>query len=342
MTIAMIHGFIHEEQKLMPQWGYMNVSEVVLVETDSPDITSLTLLAALPSGAGSVTATNPKGIAFTFDVSTHPESSALVLRTAGTIEQSPESGIFWRIPLVYSNQNFQQLIGSVGQGGNTNPRNRKDQREVLSPLSKPPVWTKSTSVVQKETYLKAGTTTPIRHTNLLPITQPYKYEEVHESHTFSFNIDYSSYDDTAFRSLIGKVNSATCFGLAAGYWKISQFSASEEYESIGDGIAKTDYHYVRVSITYELNPSTWTGDAKLVSMSTLQLLLQIGTPSYYYYDYIKISETAYAKDPWPLLATGAAIPFDDNDPADYGYVDHGFPLTADISAIATAYSLSIP
>lgn len=352
MTIKLIHGFLHEEQKVTPQWGYMNVAETVLVETDSPNLSPLAVVAALPSGAGTVTSTNPKGIAFTFDVSTHPESSAFVLRTAGTIEQEPGGGCFWRIPLVYSNQNFQQLIGAAGAsssggggGHSTNPRQRKDQREVLSPLAKPYVWSKSTSIVQKETYTIASSSDPIVHTNGLPITQPFKYEEVHESHTFSYNVEYSSYSDSFYSPFIGKVNSTTCLGKETGTLKLSQFSAAEEYESVGHGVSKTDYHYVRVTMTFEWNPSGWDNDAKLVSMSTLQLLLQpaVGLiPAYYYYDHIKISETAYAKEPWPLLANGAAVPFDDNDPADYGYVNHGYPLTADLTTVTDVKSLVIP
>lgn len=345
MGIKLIHGFVHGKQKAKPDWGSIVITETVLIETDSPvNNNLLSLLAALPAGTGIVTANNPKGIAFTFDVSAHPDSGYFILRTAGELLQADGSGCFWTVELNYSNQTYLQLMGGYGGGGGggsspkgeTNPKQRKDQREVLDPLAKPVVWTRSTSIVQKETYLKAGGASPIIHTNLLPITSPYRYEEVHTTHTFSYNINYGAYTDATYEPYVGKISDGVVWGYAAGKVKFTSLSATEEFQSNGDNVNKIDYHFVRVVMSFEVNPSGWDNDAKLVSMSTLQLKLQppVGIiPAYYYYGKIPISETEYAQEPWPLLSTGAAVPYDDNDPADYGYVDTGYPVSADLLQI---------
>lgn len=346
MGILLIHGFLHEKQKATPEWGSISISETVLVEMDSPEDSLITLLSELPSGVGTITGENPKGIGFTFDISVHPDSSSFILRTAGEVVQSSEGGCFWEITLNYSNKSYAQMIGSdSGGGGNTpktNPKQRKDQREVLSPLDKPYVWSTSSSLVQKETYKHATTKKAIRHTNGLPITQPYKYEEVHETHTFSYNVDFPAFNYTFYDGFIGMVSSGVTLGKPAGTLKLTAFSASEEYESNGEGVNKINFHYVRVNITFEYNPSGWDEDAKLVSMSTLQRAQQIVSPFAIFYDKIKISATEYAQEPWPLDANGAAILYTNNDPDDYGYVDTGYPKTANLSAITGVKGLKIP
>lgn len=346
MSIHLIHGFIKEKQKIVPEWGSISVSETVLVEMVSAESNALDVLAALPAAPNTISATNPKGISFTFDLSEHPESSALILRTAGDVRISAEGVPFWEVELNYSNKSFYQLTGPAvvngGHGSSRNPTSRKDQREELNPPDRRVVWSTSSAIVQKETFRHATTNNPIRHTNGLPITTPFKYSEVHETHTFSYNVDYSSFNYSVYDGYIGKVNSSSCLGKPAGTLKLSAFSANEEYESNGSGINKVEYHYVRVTISFEYNPSGWDEEAKLVSMSTKQLKLMLVAPFAAYYDNIPISATQYAEDPWPLDANGLAIPYDDNDPADYGYVDHGYPRTADLTNITGIKSLSIP
>lgn len=350
MGIELIHGFLSEQQKVSPQWGYIDVTETVLVEMSSPTENAIDVVNALPSGVGTVTGTNPKGIAFTIDVSTHPDASALVFRRAGDVVRVQDGGCFWHIPMTYSTQSFYQLMGGTSTGGggggaNPNPKHRKDQREVLNPIDKPVVWNRSSSIVQKETYKHGTSGDPIVHTNFLPITEPYKYEEVHSSHTFSYNVAFNDFDDLDYSLYLGKVDNAGVFGSVPYFWKLTGYTAAEEYESIGNVGAKTDYHYVRVSLTFESNPSLWTEDAKLVSMSTLQLKLQpaVGlVPAYFYYAQILVSRTEYAKQPWPLLSTGAAVSYDSNDPTTYGYVDHGYPRLANLKTVAAIRSLSIP
>lgn len=346
MTITLIHGFLHEKQKITPEWGSMTVTETVLVETDSPLVTSLTLIGALPAAPNAVTAANPKGISFTFDASVHPENSALVLRTAGAVTQVQDGGVFWEVELNYSNKSFLQLTGpsvvNGGTGSNRNPTQRKDQREELVPFDRRVVWSASSAIIQKETFRHATSGDVLRHTNLLPITQPFKYEDVHVTHTFSYNVEYASYNSSFYEPFFGKVNEFGCLGKPSGTLKLSSFSANEEYESNGSGVNKVEYHYVRLTISFEYNPSFWDSEAQLVSMSTIQLKIKIIPPFDVYHDKILISATQYAEEPWPLDANGAAIPYDNNNPGDYGFINHGYPRLADLTTVTAVKGLTIP
>ena len=342
MAIAMIHGFLKEKQKSRPEWGRISIVETVLIETDSAEVNMIELLTELPASPNTITSWNPKGISFTFDLSLHPDSNVFVLRSAGDLQQVEQGGCFWEIELTYAVFSSAELVGIAGWGDNNNPKKRKDQREVIDPTDRPYVWHTSTSTVTKETYRHATSGDPIVHTNGLPITTPFRFEEIHRIHTFSYNVDYTSYNNDDYDDYVGLVNTSTTLGYGAGKLKFVSFQANEEYESIGQGVEKLEFHYVRVTLNFEYNPSGWDEDAKVVSMSTLQLTQMIVTPFLFYYDKIRISATEYAQEPWPLDANGLAIPYDDNDPADYGYVNHGYPKTGDLSIVTAYRSLAIP
>ncbi len=336
MGIRLIHGFLHEKQRSKPEWGSITVIETVLVEMESPEDDMVAILDSLPAAPNAVTSTNPYGISFTFDSSTHPKSNALVLRRAGEVKQVENSAVFWEIELEYGVHNFAQLLGLEGFGLNNNPRKRKDQREYQNPLERPVVWNSSTQQVSKQTYLKADPVDPdvpepIVHTNFLPISEPVTYEETHETHNFSYNIDAAVFSYDRFRPFVGKVADAGCLGRAKETIKFVNFTVSEEFESTGEGVDKVDYHYYRVTLSFEYNPSTWTSDAKIVSMSTLQISVDGDR-----YERIKISQTEYAEEPWPLDADGQAIPYTNIDPANFGYVDHGYPKLADLDQVVDA------
>lgn len=331
MGLKLIHGFIHEKQKAKPEWGNITISETVLIEMESPSDKIISLIGLLPSHPASPSATNPKGLSFTFDLSPHPDSSALVLRTASDLTQVPNSATFWTVELSYAVFSISELTDGIAgfANSNPNPRKRKDQREFIDPEDRPVVWNMSTSIVRKETYMKEDGTAPIAHANGLPLTEPYSYEETHETHSFSYNIPYSVYDHSDFSDHVGRVSSAPVLGFAADEIKFVSFTANEEYESNGVGLTKTEYHYVRVTLAFEYNPSGWSEDAKLVSMSTVQLvagkLIAINT-----------SPTEYAQNPWPLLDDGTAAQYDALDPTTFALVDHGYPRTVNLSVVVDA------
>lgn len=331
MGLKLIHGFLHDKQKAKPEWGNITITETVLIEMESPSDRIISLIGLLPAHPASPSSTNPKGLSFTFDTSPHPDSSALILRTASDLTQVQGSATFWTVELSYSVFSVAELsVGLIGlAGGSTNPRQRKDQREYIDPEDRPFVWNMSTSIVRKETYMHENGLGPIVHANGLPLTEPYSYEETHETHTFSYNIPYSVFDDDDFAPYVGKVDSGDCLGKGVGKIKFVSFTANEEHESNGNGLTKVEYHYVRVTLSFEYNPSGWAEDYKLVSMSTVQLvageLIAINT-----------SATEYAQEPWPLLADGTAAQYDALDPTTFALVDHGYPRLADLSDVTEA------
>ena len=330
MSLVKIHGFKPDGQKARPEYGNISIDEVVLVEMSSPNDTVIDVLAALPASPASVTADNPLGLDFTFEVSEHPENSAFILRSAGVLEQDPDSGIFWNVPLTYKIHE----LSNASQGSNPNPRQRKDQ--IVPPLSRPVVWNGSSQTVQKETYTKPDGST-IVHTNGLPITEPYVYSEEHEIHTFAKNLDYSTFNYSDYRPYSGKVSSATVFGLTGQLVKLARISFTEENESLGEGVSKTTYRFVRGTFVFEINPSGWTNDAKVVSRSTKQLIAAG------WYIPIDINPRGdYATEPWPLDAAGLAIPYDAMNPANFGFVNTGYPQTANLATLVTALGFAIP
>lgn len=331
--MLVIHGFLHEKQKAIPEWGSIKVVETVLIETLTPESDIVTILENLPAAPNNVTAENPLGISFTFDVSLHPKTDSLVLRSAGELRQVPNTGNFWEIELTYGIHSFLEMNGIQFSGTNNNPRLRKDQREHINPMARPVVWNSSTQLVRKETYVTALVGQAIVHTNLLPIADPVTYEEVHESHNFSYNIDESVFSYDNFNEQVGKVNDDVVLGRPAGTIKFAAFNVSEEFESVSTGgVDKTEFNYYRVTLTFEYNPSGWDNDAKIVSMSTVQLINGV-------YERIPISNTEYATEPWPLDANGLAIPFNNNDPTNYGYVTHGYPKATDLSTVCDSNAL---
>jgi len=347
MSIKTIHGFLKEDQEAKPEYGNISITEIVLVETTSPTVNVVAMLTALPAFPASPSVDNPKGISFTFDKSTHPDAPNLTLRSAGTIKQV--GGCFWMIPLTYAIFNSSEISGGFASGGggagNNNPRQRKDQREYIDPMERPVVWTSSSSLVQKETYINRVTGLAIVQTNGLPITSPIKFSEAHSTHVFSFNVEYSDFIFAFYETYIGTVSSGGGLSRPNGEMKVVAASFSEEFESNGTGVGKTDYHYVRVSVSFEHNPGNWVTEAKLVSMSTMQLALTPGPFPILFYDKIKISDTQYAEEPWPLLPGGAAVPYDLNDPTTYGYIDHGFPIKKDFAPLIAkppSGSMAIP
>jgi hypothetical protein len=331
MGLKLIHGFLHDKQKAKPEWGNITIVETVMIEMESPSDRIISIVGVLPSYPASPSSTNPKGLSFTFDSSPHPDNSALVLRSASELTQVPNSATFWTIELSYSVFSTAELsAGLIGLAtGSSNPRHRKDQREFIDPEDRPVVWNMTTSIVRKETYMKEDGSGPIVHANGLPLTEPYSYEETHETHTFSYNIPFSVFDHDDFADHVGKVDSGNCLGKGDGKIKFVAFNSNEEYESNGTGLTKTEYHYVRVTLSFEFNPSGWAEDYKLVSMSTVQLVSGKLIP-------ININSTEYAQEPWPLLADGTAAQYDDLDPTLFALVDHGYPRTSNLTAVTDA------
>lgn len=335
-----ILGFLREETSPKPFLDRTECTEVCRVEVYNTTDNWVQLIGSLPvSGSPGTLAFNPQQITFTFGTSFHPLTNNLYLQAAPGIKKF--SPTFWDITLQYSNAQYD--LQPAGQS--QNPKNRQDQK-LANPLSRPPVWTSSSNVVLQETMTKgpnpiAGVVgDPIIHANNLPLTNPYMKDEVHIVHTFSFNRNYSTFDfNTDIKPYLGKVSTSIIFGAAINeQYKMTSCTCSEEYESVGQGNTYTLYHFIRITVSFEHNPSGWIRDGKLVSKSTQQLIAITGK-----LQPIEINDKgAKAYEPWPLLVGGAAAPYDALNPANYAVLDTGYPETANLSTFTTEYNLIVP
>ena len=94
-------------------------------------------------------------------------------------------------------------------------------------------------------------------------------------------------------------------------------------------------------MSFEYNPSGWVDDSKLVSRSTLQLLDGDFIP----FDFNGNGDRAH--EPWPLLPVDGGgdvlgAPYDALNPNAFAVLDTGYPVTANIALLITAYGLAIP
>lgn len=337
--VKKVLGFLREETEPTPYSNRTEVKEVCRVEVYNVTDTWVNLFSTLPaSGSPGSVGFNPQQITFTFGTSVHPLTNNLYLQQASGIKKVAPT--FWDMTLQYSNSEYQ--LEPTGEN-NKNPRNRKDQKNV-NPLSRPPVWSSASKTVLKQTYTKgpnpaAGVVGDvIVHENGLAITEPYMYAEEHTTHSFSFNRNFSSFDyNTDIKPYLGKVSTNTIFGAgSAQQYKLVQASCSEEYESFGQGDSRTEYHFIRINVTFEYNPSGWINDSELVSKSTLQLVAGTLEPI------IINNKGQVAQEPWPLIAGGAAAPFNALNPANFAILDTGYPETANLSTFVSAYGLVVP
>ena len=345
MAIQKILGFLRDEQDIKPYWNRTEVKETLRIISDDATDTGFEIIYYLPSyvsGPGT-TDFNPMQATFTIYRSSHPTATDLVLLEAYSVRRVPNTGNAWDITLLYGSYIPNELVAygtnfpPSSSGGNSNP----PPAPSFNPLSAPPVWSSSSAIVQKQTMTKPnGNFIVHEHGKLL--NDPIPYEEVHTTHTWTLNEDYASLNYfSQFASLAGKVGSTTTFGTDGQYWKLSALSAQEARESYGSGNQRLSYHYVKITISFEYNPSGWVDDAKLVSRSTLQLLDG---------DFIPIDINGNgdrAHEPWPLLPVDGGgdvlgAPYDDLDPNDFAVLDTGYPVTANIATLISTYGLAIP
>lgn len=342
--IKKIHGFIPEEQDIRPYFNRTEIKEVVRVEMNTTSFglqdNAIDLIDYLPAyGNPGDTSINPLGITFTFYQSVHPKATSLILLECTGIKRVSGSGTFYDVSLNYGNFIPGELT-TVESPDRPNPGT-----PIISPLQQPPVWSSSSNIVQKQTMTKPDGKF-IVHENGLAITSPIYFEEAHTTHTWSFNVNYTSinyHNDIGY--YVGFVGSDlhTLFGTKASFWKVTAASAQEMRESYGTGKNRIRFHYLKCQVSYEYNPSDWLNDAKLYSRSTYQRVNGKLIP-------IKINDLGdRAQEPWPLQIKEPdgdcfGAPYTDNPPnVDlYAVLKTGYPQIANISDIASTYGLSIP
>jgi len=346
MAIQKILGFLRDEQDIKPYWNRTEVKETLRIISDDATDTGFEIIYYLPSyvsGPGT-TDFNPMQATFTIYRSSHPTATDLVLLEAYSVRRVPNTGNAWDITLLYGSYIPNELVAygtnfpPSSSGGNSNP----PPAPSFNPLSAPPVWSSSSAIVQKQTMTKPnGNFIVHEHGKLL--NDPITYEEVHTTHTWTFNVDYHQLNYVQqiakFAGIVGAAGNI--FGEPAQRWKMTACSGQEARESYGSGDQRVSYHYVKVSLSIEYNPSGWVDDAKLISRSTLQLLDG---------DFIPIDINGNgdrAHEPWPLLPVDGGgdvlgAPYDALNPNAFAVLDTGYPVTGNLIGLINAYSLEIP
>lgn len=291
------------------------INEIVVVEPTNAGDRWETIRSVLPAyGTPGSTTTNPLQLTFTLNQSRHPDNAAYVLVGVSDARQDPETG-FWLIPVTYSTQIpgggappliFNRRDQAVAKPDSTNPA---DHAPITDPTSRPPVWSSNATIVDYNTYFDLDDEV-IYHTNGLPLTKAIKIPIGHKVWTWTYNELAEDWDEELLiDELLNKCNQAAFTipqGNGATYtvplerMKCVKISGNEEYETPSG--STTEYHYVRVSMTFELSRIKWT--LPPLSLHTKAKIVAGSNKL----DYIRINDqNARAKEPWPLKADGTAL-----------------------------------
>jgi len=380
MGLASIEGFLLESEQMSAEWGNVKVSTSLLIRMDSPLENVSAVQAALPKFDYGVTA-EPT---FTIGLSYYPGRTDLILRRAPSVREHPSGRPWWLVDLEYEagdwlNQHLpgeDQGRGKIGQKKKlkpaTDPAAPPGAEEPNdNPLNEPPTWSSSTRTVTATRWHHAAGNL-LTHTNGLPLTEGIQVPLQLEVHTFTWNVNYDTFDyDTDVKPYIGKVNS----GL------VGRLKSAQEYHALCETINCAEYqrtynigtvngqpggqgtaHYVTLNATFVVDRSTYGPNVpaayqfgyfreahRRVSMHTMQA----PPPALFGYTLVPIainSRGDMAQSPWPLDANGLAIPYTDlNNPAvglnpitDFGWIDVGMPETADLAQFCIDHDLRVP
>lgn len=368
MAVELI-GFEHDGQNLSAVWGSQTVRESLLIKMDSPLQDVLDVQAALPAYDGGIT---PEPT-FTIGRSYHPERPDLVLKEAPSVRVHPEGGRpYFLVDLVYETATW--VDQQVSFPGEQRPKGNVGRKKIFNgannikyPWDEPPTWSGGTESVRLTTYRSApDDDNPnglvLRHANGLPLTEGIDIEIMLESHTFTWNVSYSSFswkDDVA--PYVGKLNSANCFTYAPLSVFLKSVTAVENYRTVniptssGESTtgATATHHFVTLTATFlidtrETTHGYWREATRRVSMHTLQKVpATIIPPIIYTYIPIDVNDRGdKAVAPWPLDPLGQAIPYtamDTVDPeTDFGFVDPLYPRATNLQTFVNNNDLAIP
>jgi len=380
MGLASIEGFLLESEQMSAEWGVVTVRATLLVRMDSPLENVSDVQAALPEFDYGATA-EPT---FTIGMSYYPGRTDLLLKLAPSVREHPAGRPWWLVDLHYETGQWlnEHLVGQDQGKGNvgkkkklrdsTNPAAPPGAKEPNdNPLNEPPTWSSSTRTVTTTRWHDAQGNL-LRHTNGLPLTEGIQVPLQLEVHTFTWNVDYFTFDyDTVVKPYIGKVNNLT----------VPNLKSADTYHALCESITCVEYirdynigtvngqpggtgtaHYVTLNATFVIDRRVYGANVptayqygyfreahRRVSMHTMQS----PDPALFGYTLVPIAVNTrgdMAQSPWPLDANGLAIPYTDlNDPAsllnpitDFGWIDVGMPEAADLTGFCTTHNLEIP
>lgn len=383
MGLASIEGFLLESEQLNAEWGKVGLNVSLLIKMDSPLENVIDVQAALPAFDYGVTA-EPT---FTIGLSYYPGRTDLLLRTAPSVREHPAGRPWWLVDLQYEASDWlnQHLVGEdQGKGKVGKKKKLKDstdpaappgaQEVITNPWDEPPNWSSSSRTVTTTRWHDAQGNL-LTHTNGLPLTEGIQVPLQLEVHTFTWNVEYDTFDyDTVVKPFIGKVAS----GL------VGRLKSAQEYHALCETITCTEnertynlavpsgqtggqgtHHYVTLNATFVIDRRTYGPNVpaayqfgyfreahRRVSMHTMQF----ADPALFGYIGlvpIPINDRGdLAQSPWPLDANGEAIPYTSlNNPTlspplnpitDFGWIDVGMPETADLAQFCIDHNLEIP
>jgi len=358
MTITKIHGFDRSAQDFSSQQTQLRISETVIVEADSPDLTLAQVVDALPnttSGPGS-SAGNPQRLTFTLYHSRHPYSDNYYLDSLESMNRGDKQDRFWYLRMSYATPAPSVIEAAAGgaksQKSKKPDAKKKDQKPIIDPMDRPPVFKGSVKTVMAQRYHDLQNR-PILHTNGLPLSKPIPFPVDASTWQWSFNIDVKLFANlmTHARAIVGSCNKTdinvlhankTLTTIAAKTLKCTGFTYEEVWET---PTAKLEYHYIRCSATFTHTEGIFW-DTPPLSLHTKEFNAA-GTAL----EPIEINVKGHkAKEPWPLQTTGYAVPYDQLDgwdPNDFGVLQAG---GADLemvprkehNAFFTSYNLYFP
>lgn len=353
-----IHGALLPNESFTAQWGIQTIKETWLVQVDSPLDNAADVVNQLPAYDGGIT---PEPT-FTIGLSSHPDRSDLILKSCDSCSEHPQAGRpFWYVSVTYETLQWanNSMMEESNRRGNTGRVHKfgtgaSPDTTIKYPWNEPVNWSVNTRKVKSTRYVDAAGNR-LLHANFLPILEGIDIEIDLEVHQFVWNINWSSFDwVTGFVPYIGKINSSTCFGIAAKHVLCENITAVENYRSQNVDGTNEDVHFATITATFVIDRNTDTPNGyfrdanRRVSAHTLEVInVTLGAVTVKMYLPIVINDRGdYAQSPWPLLPTGLAADYKImntyNPETDFKIIDPLYPIQADLAAFVSAYGLVIP
>jgi len=346
MALYRIWGFLLQPESMSATWGSQSVTETCLVEMTTPLDNIIDVQAALPAYDFGVT---PEPT-FTIGLSHHPDQADLIFKQAANVREHPDSGRpFWLVDMVYETAQWLNDIfpgENVGAGNigyqrrlrdNTGTSSPTAREVIINPWDEPPTWSSSTRRVKMTRY-KDATGNTLRHANYLPLTEGIDIDIDLEVHTFTWNVQYSTFNfETAVAPYIGKINLTAMPRLKDApiqHVLLETCTCTENYRTVNIGMPNGQvgngiqtFHFITLTATFVVDrrqgfttsmegvpvedrpvvdsPEGYFREAnRRVSMHTLQLG-NAGTVMLPIWGYVPIpvnDRGDVATSPWPLAS----------------------------------------
>jgi hypothetical protein len=365
-----IEGLLLESETMSAEWGKVSISGTVLIRMDSPLENVSDVQSQLPAYDFGIT----QEPTFTIGLSYFPGRPDLILRTAPTVREHEAGRPWWLIDLTWeSSQWLNETLPKEDQGKGNGGRPKKieevtgtgggpPQKIITFPWREPPTWSSDVRTV-KSTKFHDATGAPLLHANYLPVTEGVDVDLQLEVHTFTWNVKYADFNyDTDVAQYIGTINSADIPDLKnakAKHVLCESITCVENRRSVNLGTpsgqsndgANETHHYVTLNARFVIDRrDTLHGyfreANRRVSQHTLQIVTTLPENTLSYIPIPVNVRGDVAQSPWPLLPSGAAVPYDlinIYDPEEaYAWIDPLLPKTSALKTFITNHELKIP